>query len=152
MGSQVISGADVERNRICGELAVLRISFFAAMLALGGCASDGGSTSDPSRYFQQAAQEAPNGQIFMPEPPASAGQKGIQVVRVSKINGKPTPKGTDRTIRLVPGTYEVMFVRPGNRDEEIPVVMDIELGKIYWCGWRDPGNGWEPVVYAIQDQ
>jgi hypothetical protein len=130
----------------------LKTFIFAAPLLLGGCASVDGPTGDSSRYFQQVSHDEPNGQIFMPEPPASAGQKGIKVVRVSKINGKPVPRGTERTIRLAPGTYEVMFVQPGNRSEEIPVVMDIEPGSIYWCGWRDSGNGWEPVVYAIQDQ
>ena len=129
-----------------------RTLFFAVLLMLGGCASVDAPAESSSRFFQQAAPDEPNGQIFMPEPPESAGQKGIQVVRVSKIDGKPTPKGTERTIHLAPGTYEVMFVRPGNRREEIPVVMDIELGSIYWCGWRDSENGWEPVVYAIQDQ
>lgn len=88
----------------------------------------------------------------MPEPPASAGQKGIRVVRVSTIDGKPTPPGTDRTIRLAPGTYEVMFVRQEHRDDGIPVVMDVEVGTIYWCGWRDTEGGWEPVVYAIQEK
>ena len=133
-------------------MVVLKTFIFAALLLLGGCTSVDGPTVDSSRYFQQAAYDEPNGEIFMPKPPESAGQKGIQVVRVSKINGKPTPKGTERTIRLAPGTYEVMFVRPGNRGEEIPVVMDIELGTTYWCGWRDSDSGWEPVVYSIQDQ
>jgi hypothetical protein len=122
------------------------------LLLSSACASVEGPASSSSRYFQQAAYDEPNGQIFMPEPPVSVEQKGIQVVRVAKINGKPIAKGMERTIRLTPGTYEVMFVRPGNRSEEIPVVMDIEPGSIYWCGWRDSGNGWEPVVYAIQDQ
>jgi len=135
-----------------GEFVVSRMFVFAALLTLAGCATDDGVVEDSSRNFRQAAYDEPNGQIFLPMPPGSAAKKGIQVVRVSKINGQPPPKDADRTIRLRPGTYEVMFVRPGNRDEEIPVVMDVEIGKIYWCGWRDSESGWEPVVYAIQDQ
>jgi len=131
---------------------VRKASFFVALLLIGGCATNDVSVADPSHYFQQAGHQEPNGEIFMPEPPASAGQKGIRVVRVSTIDGKPAPQGAGRTIRLAPGSYEVMFVRPDDRDEGIPVVMDIEVGTIYWCGWRDTDGGWEPVVYAIQDK
>lgn len=125
----------------------------SALLILGGCASgttETGATS--TRFFQQADFGEPKGQIFMPEPPDSAKAKGIQVVRVARVDGKPVPKGTDRMIRLSPGPHEVSFMKPGHRREEIPVVMDIEDGKIYWCGWRPVDGHWEPVVYAIQDE
>jgi hypothetical protein len=131
---------------------VRSVCVLVALLVVGGCATDDVSVADLSLYFQQAGPEEPNGEIFMPEPPASAGLKGIRVVRVSTIDGEPTPPGTDRTIRLAPGTYEVMFVRPEHRDDGIPVVMDVEVGTIYWCGWRDTEGGWEPVVYAIQEK
>ena len=101
-------------------------------------------------FYAEPDELAPAAKLMLAEPPQAVKRKGVGPIVLASINGAVPPPGSERRLRVAPGSHELALARRYKGAETQVLTLDVEADVEYSIGWQETDGSWEPTVYQVK--